>query len=359
MILLKLDRLYGSLIVSTKITFTDKNGVTAYTNGVRIVLGKEFWKGLNDKERIFLLLHEGCHMLLKHIDRFKELNNADNSIWQKACDYYINLMLEEDNQGHYEFIEGGLLREEYSGLSTNEIYKVLKEEEPKESNDCSFGNDLVVDEETNSSAKKAMDNIIQDTIQNNIKQFTAGSNLLTELSNLIAVPKVNWKTALSRYMNIKFRANKTYSNPSRRSAYNRRIVLKGHDKDYKLGDLLVYIDVSGSCTEDDIRNMCTELYQITKRFKPNKIIFKTFNTEIVDTFIIRNVNDIPSNIDISGGTDIRCCIEDSYQYTNAVLTIIMSDFYSPDFSKGNTDLLLLVLNNDDYTNDNAKVIYYT
>ena len=66
---------------------------TAMTNGRDEVYGREFVKGLDDKELTFVVLHENLHKAFRHLFTWRKLNDEDPKLANMACDYVINLML--------------------------------------------------------------------------------------------------------------------------------------------------------------------------------------------------------------------------------------------------------------------------
>jgi len=365
--LLKVHGFYASILVSLKYRFTEESGVTAYTDGVSVTIGVKFWGEQDIKKRLFLLLHEMMHIILKHTQRFKDLSikNKDFSIYGAAADYFINLMLMDDNQGYYEFIPEGLLDDKYRGMSTEEIYQDLLKNQKNNppSNSGGIGSDLKPSKLTgNSIQQKEVDNIVKSSLESNKAKgaFSSNSSFTNEMDLLLKVPKINWKSALARYMNVKFKDTKNYMRPHRRTQFNKKLFIKTAKTNVKLGDMLVYIDVSGSCSEEDVTNMATELGHIMSRYKPDSIIFNTFNTEIHQRFQIRSVKDIPTHLMISGGTEVQVCITDINNHNRKVcVAVIMSDFWSPEFSKPEkTPLIMLSVNNPDFKSEHGVVIEY-
>jgi len=361
MCLLKLPSLYSSIIVAIRYRFTD--GVTAHTNGVTMTIGKEFWSELKDKEKIFLMAHEVLHIILMHVYRFKAfaIKGKDMHLYNKAADYFINLMLEKENRGFYKFIEGGCLDERFKDMSTEEIYQYLLENgDPNEDEGSGMEGDLKPDEQTMNPGEKArIKGAIKTAIDSSKSSYGSESLLGKELLLNFQDSVVNWKSALLKFMSGTFKSSKSYVKPHRRSMYNNKLYIKTTKKQPKLGDLLVYIDVSGSCSEEDVQHMGNELYHIMTRYKPDSILFSTFNTEINQTFAIRSKADIPKHIDIDGGTDIQVCIDHIRDHKNKVCAaIIMSDMEAPDFSDPLVPTIFLVVNSPDYLSNQGKVIYY-
>ena len=66
---------------------------TACTNGRDELYGREFVKGLTDKELGFVILHENLHKALRHLLIWRKLWESDGRMANMACDHVINLML--------------------------------------------------------------------------------------------------------------------------------------------------------------------------------------------------------------------------------------------------------------------------
>ena len=377
--LLNLNPFYSSVIVAIKYKFVSDKSITAHTNGVSVTIGEQFWDKLNSKERIFLVLHEISHIILDHVGRGKRFRNnmMKLQIWFLACDYFINLTLVDDNTNNkYQFIKNGLLNKKYKDMSTDEIYKKLIEEQKnnprkiqllieseqplKDDMEMSSGSDSSGSDEYKEEEAKVRSIVKSAISQNRNQKFSNSSSFMSELELLLDPPKVNWKTLLSRYMHMKFKKGKNYARPHRRTMFNKKLYIKTYKTDVKLGDLLVYIDVSGSCTVEDITNMASELKHIVAQYKPDSIVFSSFNTAICETVVINSLEDVPTKMRISGGTNVQSCIDHINNHKSRVcLSVIMSDFYTPAFNEPeNVPLLMLAINNPTYDPGFGTVINY-
>jgi len=115
---------FTTILFSLKQEFTTKVP-TAAVDGVNLYINPFFWKGLNPDTQIGLLLHEIMHVALDHLTRVGERNP---SIWNVAGDHVINLLLYESN---YKLPEGALRDNQFKGLTTEEVYKRVYEQEEK------------------------------------------------------------------------------------------------------------------------------------------------------------------------------------------------------------------------------------
>ena len=84
--------LWSGIMMVGKTTVSDDID-SAATNGRDEYYGREFIKGLDDKELGFVVLHENLHKALRHLFIWKKLDEIDRDLTNCACDYVINLMI--------------------------------------------------------------------------------------------------------------------------------------------------------------------------------------------------------------------------------------------------------------------------
>ena len=98
---------------------------TAATDGVSLLFNPHFIAQLSRRELVFLVAHEIAHVVLKHMLR---RGARDHKRWNKACDYAINIMLDDSNY-FGDFPQDGLLDARYRGMSSEAIYAVEQRQE--------------------------------------------------------------------------------------------------------------------------------------------------------------------------------------------------------------------------------------
>ena len=104
----------------------DETIETAATNGKRVKFNPKFIEGLTDEELKFLVAHECLHPMLEHNYR---RNGRSPMRWNKACDYVINHLLDQEKIG--KFIQGGCLDPNIynAGNGTSDgIFNILPED---------------------------------------------------------------------------------------------------------------------------------------------------------------------------------------------------------------------------------------
>ena len=95
---------------------------TACTNGKWVRYNPTWFMSLNPEERLFLMIHEVMHPAYLHLLR---LGDRIHSIWNMACDYFINLMLVERG---FTMPKIGLLDHRFAGMGAEQVYKILIDE---------------------------------------------------------------------------------------------------------------------------------------------------------------------------------------------------------------------------------------
>lgn len=83
---------FGSVIANLKYV-KDEEVKTAATDGDNIYYSEEFLSKLKPDEQVFVLAHETCHIVFKHVDR---RTSKEPVMWNIACDAVINAFLESD-----------------------------------------------------------------------------------------------------------------------------------------------------------------------------------------------------------------------------------------------------------------------
>jgi hypothetical protein len=126
---------------------------TMCTDGKRIIFHPEFVASQTDAAIRLVLAHELLHCIGDHMKRRQDRNPL---IWNYACDYAINPILDGEDFGqaknetawpkNADGSRMGLLEEKYSGMRAEDIYEIIKDNPlPKQENQ-DLGN--VVDEGT-------------------------------------------------------------------------------------------------------------------------------------------------------------------------------------------------------------------
>ena len=124
---------FGSVIANLKFQ-ASKDIETAGTDGKVLLYNPKFLGGLSEKQQIFIFAHEICHVAFEHIFRSE---GKDKRLWNIATDSVINALLKQDG---LPMVEGGVDIPEAINYDAEEMYNKLLEEEKKQEQQNSQGN---------------------------------------------------------------------------------------------------------------------------------------------------------------------------------------------------------------------------
>lgn len=264
---------------------------TAATNGRDEIYGTEFVDSLNDKELMFVVLHENLHKAFRHLYIWRKLHDENSRLANMACDYVINLILHDADPSEQTIAiprkDGeiyGLLDTRFRRMNTKQVYDLLKQEqeEGKGQSGDSEGESGGFDEHDWDGAKE-LDAEQQEQLAKEVDQALrqgqmaaqkiagkGAGNMPRELGDLLA-PKVDWREVLREFVNSVCSAK----DASSWRRVNRRFVgqhiylpsLIGE----KVGHVVVGIDTSGSIQQDEITRFLSEVKSIVEDVHPDKL----------------------------------------------------------------------------------------
>jgi predicted metal-dependent peptidase len=325
---------------------------TACVDGKNIRFNTKFFMGLSPSERLFLLLHETLHVVFMHMCRIGDRNHAK---WNVAGDHVINLLLIERG---FKMPKDGLADPIYIGLSTDEVYKLLPEQNPsKVDMDIEMGNgDPDLDEEA--LAEGIQDILIQAAIQSKMQDDKPGTipgEIQIFLDKLLA-PKLPWHRILQKYLQAFSKSDYSFKKPNRRffpqyylpSMYSTSLI-----------DIGIAVDTSGSVSDHDFNVFVSEVAGIFKMMKPDKISLIQFDTEIKSVTSVRSIKELSKiNFLGRGGTDIRDLMKWAEANKPQVLLIFSDGGFHAYPVDHKVPIVWLIHNNTKFLADYGKVIHY-
>lgn len=324
---------------------------TAATNGKTIYYNPDFFMSLDLAEQVFLILHEAMHVALEHIIRAENFNPTKYNI---AADHVINLMLIERG---FKMPQCGLADPQYSGLSTEEVYRLLPDDV---SDPQGIGQDLKDPAGAIEDLQRDIQDIlVQASVQSKLakdKPGTIPGEIEVYLDKLLN-PKLPWHRILQKYLHSFARNDFTFKRPNRRFfPKNYLPSLLSHN----LVDLAAFVDISASVSDTEFNVQVSETANIMKMMKPSKITFGQFDTNIKSIDQIRNLRDM-MNLKFTGrgGTNITPVLEWANQHKPQLLLIFSDgDFHIPTYLKVKVPTVWLIYNNPNFQAPFGKVIHY-
>ena len=132
-------KFFGSMVLHGQTTFTDRIP-TAATDGINTYYNSDFVQTLDDKELMFVVIHECMHKIYKHLIIWKKLREEDAMLANMANDYVINPMIRDlDPTEQYlkipRYKEGPkkgeaacLIDKQFVGMDSKQVFDILKQE---------------------------------------------------------------------------------------------------------------------------------------------------------------------------------------------------------------------------------------
>jgi len=288
----------GSLVMHLPLTEVDKARCkTTATDARAFYYNADYIAGLTLEQTQFVLAHEAMHCALLH---FTRRNHRDRQRWDVACDYAVNMILDEEN---LRGPANALTDAKYRGLTAEEIYPILHQDSeeqpmddhlfgsegsgsqgegsggapPKEGNSddspsAETGSDP--DGEANASQQRSLSQSFEESsaqspemqaleqqwqsrlaaaAQSARQAGKLSAAMLRMVDELIA-PQLSWRAVLAQYLVQAARDDYSFQRPSRREADSILPRLYSHGI-----YLVVAMDTSGSIQAEELREFLSEI----------------------------------------------------------------------------------------------------
>lgn len=322
---------FGSL--ATRLDLVDASAwcKTAATDGKRLYYNREFIKGLTQPQLLFLIGHEVLHCVYDHLGR---RGDREPKMWNMANDYIVNYTLVKEQCG--KMPEGGLYDDKYTDeMISEEVYELLKKNSVKiqmtlddhldpakggkdgEDGDGSGQGQTVEVTVMGKDGPPKLSEEEMNKIRNEIRAATiqAAQTLgagkvpagVQRLIEAITQPKMDWRTLLETHIKSSLKDDYTFQKINRRS-WSVGAFLPGMNF-MDTVDIAVAIDMSGSISQEQARDMLSEVKGIMQTFKDFKLTLWTFDTQVYGckVFGMENLDEIDEYVcQGGGGTSFEC-----------------------------------------------------
>ncbi len=259
---------------------------TTATDAKNFYYNPDYIGRLSLEQTQFVLAHEAMHCALSH---FARRNHRQKHRWDVACDYAVNMILDDERMHGPEH---ALLNAAYRGLTAEEIYPVLHEDPPEETQDQHLF-DPASDEQGGeghtrdegdgqggsssnereggggrSQAARAPEDVAPSdpgrldeqwksrlaAAAQSARQAGRLSPSLVRLVDHLLAPQLPWRALLARYMTSAARDDYSWKQPSRRESAALMPRLSSQSV-----DVIVALDTSGSVQEEELRAFLAEI----------------------------------------------------------------------------------------------------
>ena len=282
----------GALVMHLPLKAADPKWCkTTATDAKNFYFNPEYIGHLTLEQTQFVLAHEAMHCALSH---FARRNHRQKHRWDVACDYAVNMIL-DDERMHGP--DNALMNAAYRGLTAEEIYPVLHEDPPEETQDSHlFDNDSDAQggegesreqDEGQGQSGKDRDDASGDAeprggekpeerrvppppadpkqLEEQWKSRLAAaaqaarqagrlSQSLRRLVDHLLAPQLPWRALLARFMMNAARDDYSFQRPSRRESAALLPRLSSQSV-----SVVVALDTSGSVREEELREFLSEI----------------------------------------------------------------------------------------------------
>jgi predicted metal-dependent peptidase len=335
--------LYSGVLMIGKTEVKDEGCPTAYTDGRNTAYGRKFVDKLSESDLKGLILHENLHKAFRHTTIWKHLYKEQAKLANMACDYVINLMIVDADDGANEVTlpEGGLLDEKYRGMDAGTVYRMLKEDaESGEGGEGGFDEHGWESAEGMSPEEKEQlaRDVDQALRQGAILAGKMKGNVPREIGDVLT-PKVDWREALREFI-TSFCVDKdesTWRRPSRRwigdDVYMPSLIGES------VGRVVVAIDMSGSIGSNEVSQFLGEVRDICDRVKPEGIDLLYWDTDVCqhEKYEQDQLDNLLGSTKPrgGGGTNPQCIVDYmSEKKIKAECAIVLTDGYVPNWGDG-------------------------
>ena len=107
---------------------------TACTDGRDEMYGREFIDSLTDAELRFVIIHECYHKMYRHLITWKHLSDQNHRLANCACDYVINLQIQDENKDEFCAIPqiGCLIDERFRDMDAAQVFALLQDDQQQQ-----------------------------------------------------------------------------------------------------------------------------------------------------------------------------------------------------------------------------------
>ena len=314
--------------MATRLTTIDASTwcATAATDGKNFYFNREFFKKLTRPEQYWVVGHETYHVVFDHVGR---RGSRDKDLWNMACDYFINYVLEIEEVGKRP--DGVLYDAKFADMSADDIYEILKKssitikmppnagqhlemasgDDGEGSGDEGEGTSVTIvgKDGVPTISKADIDNIRNQikaaVIQTAQSVMSSGGKVPAGVRRMIqelTSPVMDWRSLLDATLRSAIKCDYTFQRRSRRKFGN--IILPGQDVAEKVKAAFA-LDASGSTTALMLRDFLSEAVGVVESFGDYELHVFAFDTEVYNHVIItpENVDDLLTyEIKGAGGT---------------------------------------------------------
>ena len=284
---------FAHILLSVQLTYDANNDAgIASTDGHQEITFFPRFLTLNQEDQITVILHEILHIAFMH--RFRK-GNREIKRWNLACDYSINNLLQSEYKRVFDTL-GGCLNDLYLKHSPEEIYNLLPANTVLDYSYDINRDDLSdfspLDDEILTKQKIMLKSAqISASLLKPEKQTHSLIQLECERLFELYKPAISWRKRLAHFLTNHFSSLKTkQTNLPHRRYLAHDFYLPSFKPETKI-DLQIFVDISGSISEEILGQFISEVKSILKTLKPEKLIVYGFSDKLTQPYSLTSLSD--------------------------------------------------------------------
>ena len=385
---------WGGVMMMGTTEVSDKEGLTAYTDGENKVYGRAFLTGVcgEDAEVAGLVLHENLHIGLRQMILNRDLFLENKKLANVAADMVVNDIIVEISKQDPQLVKlpaGGCYEERFHNMNMREVYRLLKEEceggggsgyKPKKKGQPSKGSGGGEQQDNNGDddeysfdehdfsnmdaeqAKEMNERIDRAIREGAILAGRLGIDLPRAVTEMLE-GQVDWKKEFAEFVSSFARGKDEYT----WRKFNKRLLPSDlyipSVETETIGEVIYGIDTSGSISQQQINEFAAEIVKGAEAVCPEKIRVLWWDTKVhgEQVFEPAQYQEIGSLLKPMGGGGTRVsCVSEHINKKNlkAECVVIFTDGYLEHDVKWDISMptLWLVTCNKDWTPPTGKKV---
>lgn len=341
---------FASILFNAKMVESDKHN-TIWTDGINVYFNPEYVEHPETQEFIEGdILECVMHAALQHVGRRKA---RDNERWNASCDFSVRPLVHQYFKQHPELMKGDGL---FPNKAAEEIYELLPEQSPdNQGKGKGQGNkgpkskdgpgkgempggmedpDGEGAEEALEQAEKNWQRSVANAMEKAKKAGNMPGNLLRLIEELLPAEKLDWRDIIrDMSRDAKSKLSRTWTRPNRRRLGGGEY-MPGYGND-NIYNLVICFDVSGSVSEEMLRDMKSEVASVMDQDLINSATLIAVDTRPQSVTTVTNSLGVaewhPTG---GGGTDFRSALDlINQEYGQSIGMVFLTDLETNSFGK--------------------------
>lgn len=347
---------WGGVMMMGTSEVSDKEGLTAYTDGVNKVYGRAFLTGVckEDAEVAGLVLHENLHIGLRQMILNRDLFLENKKLANVAADMVVNDIIVEISKQDPQLVKlpvGGCYEERFHNMNMREVYRILKEEckggkggsgynpkkkgsgggEQQDNNDDYEFDEHDFEKMDADQAKEMNERIDRAIREGAILAGRLGIDLPRAITEMLD-GQVDWKKEFAEFVSSFARGKDEYT----WRKFNKRLLPSDlyipSVETETIGEVIYAIDTSGSISQQQINEFAAEIVKGAEAVCPEKIRVLWWDTKVhgEQVFEPEQYQEIGSLLKPMGGGGTRVsCVSEHINKKNlkAECVVVFTDGY--------------------------------